>query len=99
MRTICSYTPLLKQSATVLAMSSTSMMSGSRSRSLVSSSRMTHTDTVIRIVPPRKDAAPSSAKSPESRPLTEPSSVPTRRPNEAPARMTGMKRPDGTATP
>ncbi|CAA6663926.1 unnamed protein product [Spirodela intermedia] len=42
------------------------MTSGSISRSLVSSRRMTQTETVILIVPPRKEAAPRRAKRPAS---------------------------------
>ncbi|BAS79234.1 Os02g0558200 [Oryza sativa Japonica Group] len=77
----------------------TSMTRGSMARSLVSSRRITQTDTVILIVPPRKDAAPRRAKRPGSRSDMDPRSVPTMRPYVAPARITGMKRPDGTATP
>uniref|UniRef100_A0A0A9EI94 Uncharacterized protein n=1 Tax=Arundo donax TaxID=35708 RepID=A0A0A9EI94_ARUDO len=58
----------LKESATVFEMSSTSMTSGSKSKLLVSSRIMTHIDTVIRSVPPRKDAEPRMATSPWSRP-------------------------------
>uniref|UniRef100_J3MRZ5 Uncharacterized protein n=1 Tax=Oryza brachyantha TaxID=4533 RepID=J3MRZ5_ORYBR len=73
----------LKESATVLEMSSTSMTSGRRSRLLVSSRMMTHTDTVIRSVPPRKEAEPRMATRPWSRPEWPPSSMATRRPGGA----------------
>ena len=75
------------------------MTRGSMRRSLVSSRRMMQTETVILMVPPRKEAAPRRAKRPASRSEMEPRRVLTMRPKEAPARMTGMKRPEGTAMP
>lgn len=60
---------------------------------------MTQSDTVILIVPPRKEAAPSKAKRPISRSDIEPRMDPTTLPYEAPASMTGMKSPEGIAMP
>lgn len=70
----------LNASATVLEIRRTSILSGSSNKLFVSSRIITHKETVVLIVPPRREAEPRTAKRPWLRFELEPTNIRTNRP-------------------